>query len=287
MVCSLQCNLNDKRQSYTPFIFYTVSNKILKYLTETRLLNRAELLICNFSRKRYNVATEFLLFAQSKGLNCMTRLLSAFVLVLAILCTSPMEAWAVKSCPVFDPPNTWTNCIGETEVDLLSNYRGGFKNGKFHGEGILTRPDGTVQKGRWKDGEFVSSPSSKNSVSNQQKKSSQLVKSAEQKKLPLLGICRGMQIMAYKEGITLKPLVGHVGNRHKVKGEICRTVNSYHNLCISDCPDGYMVISRSEENSIEAIKHLKLPWEGWMWHPEREPQFANQDIERVKALFNS
>ena len=63
----------------------------------------------------------------------------------------------------------------------MSNYRGGFKNGKFHGEGTLTRADGTVQKGRWKDGEFVSSTSSKNSVSNQQKKSSQSGKSEEQK----------------------------------------------------------------------------------------------------------
>ena len=98
-----------------------------------------------------------------------------------------MEALAVKSCPVFDPPNTWTNCIGEKAVDLMSNYRGGFKNGKFHGEGTLTRADGTVQKGRWKDGEFVSSTSSKNSVSNQQQKSSQSVESKQPKKSPQSG----------------------------------------------------------------------------------------------------
>ena len=30
-------------------------------------------------------------------------------------------------------------------------------NGKFHGVGTLTRTDGSVQKGRWKDGEFLSS----------------------------------------------------------------------------------------------------------------------------------
>ena len=117
----------------------------------------------------------------------MTRPLSAFVLVLAILCTNPIKAWAVKSCPVFDPPNTWTNCIGEKELDLLSTYRGGFRNGKFHGEGTLTRADGTVQKGRWKDGKLVSSTSSKNSVSNQQKKSSQSVESKQPKKSPQSG----------------------------------------------------------------------------------------------------
>jgi V8-like Glu-specific endopeptidase len=117
----------------------------------------------------------------------MKRLLSTFALVLTILCINPIKGWAVKSCPIFDPPNTWTNCIGEKEVDLLSNYRGGFRNGKFHGEGTLTRPDGTVQEGRWKDGEFVSSSSSKKSVSNQPKKSSQSVVSEQPKKSPQSG----------------------------------------------------------------------------------------------------
>ena len=47
-----------------------------------------------------------------------------------------------------------------------------------------------------------------------------------------------------------------------------------------------MVISRSDGNTIEAIKHCKLPWEGWMWHPERELSFDKRDIDRLSALFN-
>ena len=40
-----------------------------------------------------------------------------------------------------------------------------------------------------------------------------------------------------------------------------------------------------EHGVIEAIRHATLPWEGWMWHPEREPVLHRQDIERLKALF--
>ena len=112
----------------------------------------------------------------------MGRTLLNLAAALIILCANSLNSWALQPCPIFDPPNTWTNCIGKKKVDLLSNYRGGFKNGKFHGEGTLTRADGTVQKGRWKDGEFVSSATSKNSVSNQQKKSSQSIETKQPKK---------------------------------------------------------------------------------------------------------
>ena len=102
----------------------------------------------------------------------MKRILVIFAAALTIVCANPLNSWALQPCPIFDPPNTWTNCIGKKKVDLLSTYHGGFKNGKFHGKGTLTRSDGTIQKGHWKNGAPVVSPSSKNSVSNQQKKSS-------------------------------------------------------------------------------------------------------------------
>lgn len=109
---------------------------------------------------------------------------------------------------------------------------------------------------------------------------------AEQQKLPLLGICRGMQIMAHKAGVRSVPVAGHAGTTHKIKGEIFGEANSYHDFCISECPEEYTVISKSDDNKIEAIKHQRLPWEGWMWHPERELSFKKRDVDRVKALFN-
>ena len=68
-------------------------------------------------------------------------------------------------------------------------------------------------------------------------------------------------------------------------GEIIGEVNSYHNFCISKCPKNYSIIAMSDDKSIEAMKHRRLPWEGWMWHPEREIEFSPQDIERFRVLF--
>ena len=107
---------------------------------------------------------------------------------------------------------------------------------------------------------------------------------AAQMNLPVLGICRGMQIMACRFGASLKEVEGHVSTRHCLQGEIRREVNSYHNFSVLDCPSEFHVIARSEDENIEAIRHNFRPWEGWMWHPEREKDFS-ADAERVKSLF--
>lgn len=103
--------------------------------------------------------------------------------------------------------------------------------------------------------------------------------------LPLLGICRGMQMIAHHAGGELKPVAGHVRTRHVLSGQVAAEVNSYHGFALATCPSGFEVLARSEDGEIEAIGHLALPWQGWMWHPEREPVFAAHDIERLKTLF--
>lgn len=103
--------------------------------------------------------------------------------------------------------------------------------------------------------------------------------------IPALGVCRGMQMMGNRALAPLKSVSGHVRTRHVLVGEISGEANSFHNHSLASCPVGFTVLAQSEDGEIEAIRHEELSWEGWMWHPEREPAFASRDIERVKALF--
>lgn len=113
-----------------------------------------------------------------------------------------------------------------------------------------------------------------------------LLDHASQHQKPLLGICRGMQMMAHWTGVDLVSVQGHVSTRHPLSGEIAGEVNSYHGFSLATCPEDFEVLARSDDGAIEAIRHQSLPWEGWMWHPEREEIFAARDVQRIKALFN-
>ena len=112
-----------------------------------------------------------------------------------------------------------------------------------------------------------------------------LLKYAQERHIPVLGVCRGMQMMAHWAGTGLHPVQGHVRTRHLLSGEISGEVNSYHGFALAGCPTDFEVLARSEDDEIEAIRHQSLPWEGWMWHPEREATFAERDIQRLKALL--
>ena len=110
---------------------------------------------------------------------------------------------------------------------------------------------------------------------------------AADRAIPLLGICRGMQMMAHWGGAELKTVAHHVGTRHTLSGAIAGTVNSYHRLGLAALPAAFAPLAWSEDGEIEAMKHRHLPWEAWMWHPERETEFADRDIERLRELTHA
>ncbi len=113
-----------------------------------------------------------------------------------------------------------------------------------------------------------------------------LLKYASDKHLPLLGICRGMQMIATWAGVGLKKVDGHIRTNHLLIGDMQGTVNSFHAFSIATCPQGFEILALSDDGEIEAIKHRLLPWEGWMWHPEREKLISSRDMQRARQLFD-
>ena len=119
-----------------------------------------------------------------------------------------------------------------------------------------------------------------------------LLRSAEKNSKPVLGICRGMQMIGTYSGVELIHADGHVNTRHQLNinydygQSLPKSVNSYHNLVLQECPTQFEVLATSEDGNIEAIMHRELSWEGWMWHPEREKKFVKINQERFKKLMS-
>jgi N5-(cytidine 5'-diphosphoramidyl)-L-glutamine hydrolase len=106
--------------------------------------------------------------------------------------------------------------------------------------------------------------------------------------LPVLGVCRGMQVIARAFGAGLVPVAGHVAVRHEVDlaGGGVRTVNSYHRMAV---PAGLLPpaleASAVHEDVAEAVRHRSAPVEGVMWHPEREDPPDPLDVRTVGRLM--
>ena len=107
-------------------------------------------------------------------------------------------------------------------------------------------------------------------------------------RLPLYGFCRGMQSLLDYFDEELVEIPGHVAVRHILQGDIQREVNSYHGQGCTNLRTGaFVILAQTADGVIEAIRHRQYPFLGTMWHPEREKQFHEDDIQRVRALFSN
>jgi putative glutamine amidotransferase len=123
----------------------------------------------------------------------------------------------------------------------------------------------------------------------------ELVRRAQERKMPIMGICRGMQVINVALGGTLiQDLPSHTGvHDHDVAGEGVyephlqakvedgtrlstvvgpglHAINSIHHQAVDELGEGLSVVASAIDGTIEAIDHDDLDWPfiAVQWHPE-------------------
>jgi len=123
-----------------------------------------------------------------------------------------------------------------------------------------------------------------------------LIAHAMQKDIPLMGICRGLQMLnAYFGGKLVACSNGeHVGVRHDVslaENPFCGIgrleVNSFHSNGISsdDLPEALVPFASDSSGLIEGVYSTQHKVAGLMWHPERETEFVESDMAIFRKFF--
>ena len=133
-----------------------------------------------------------------------------------------------------------------------------------------------------------------------------MIKKCVELKKPMLGICRGLQIINVAFGGTLYQDISEVSDsvhNHRQKeekyypihyitnekdsflysifNERC-AVNSFHHQSIKVLGDGIKVTSRADDGVVEAIEHVELPIYGVQFHPEMMAEKNNN----MQTIFN-
>jgi gamma-glutamyl-gamma-aminobutyrate hydrolase PuuD len=115
-----------------------------------------------------------------------------------------------------------------------------------------------------------------------------LLDAAESRGLPVLGVCRGMQLIQQRCAVPLQRVEGHVTRRQiiHIDGEPME-VNSYHRFAARESRPPLDVWAVAADGVVKAIRHTARPTTGIMWHPERNTPFAANDIALFRRVFKA
>lgn len=93
-------------------------------------------------------------------------------------------------------------------------------------------------------------------------------------KKKVIGICRGMQLIATHFGSNLEKVDGHVSTVSTIranKTSLEFKASCYHSQRVSEMPVGFqMDFHNASDGTIEAFSNHQLNIYACMWHPERE-----------------
>lgn len=113
--------------------------------------------------------------------------------------------------------------------------------------------------------------------------------------IPVVGVCRGMQMLVSFHGGRVQQIDGHVARRHALTLATDvppfpltdrDAVNSFHGfgVRVGDLGPALVPVAFAPDRTIEAVAHVELPQWGIMWHPERDPH-DERDLDILRAAF--
>lgn len=122
----------------------------------------------------------------------------------------------------------------------------------------------------------------------------ELINCARDRSLPILGVCRGMQMINVHLGGSLVAVEGHVKTTHPLNFDatfsdiLCTSVNSYHKWGLSTATLAACLksIAVDGDGHVEAFRHESERIAGIMWHPEREAPFKDQDLNLFRRFLS-
>ena len=104
--------------------------------------------------------------------------------------------------------------------------------------------------------------------------------------MPVMGACRGMQVILTHFGQPQIEVKGHVCTRQTItlQGREVE-VNSYQTWGCYEVPESFEILGTAADGVVKAVRHKSQPIEGVMWHPERLSPFWDEDVVRLQKLF--
>jgi gamma-glutamyl-gamma-aminobutyrate hydrolase PuuD len=114
-----------------------------------------------------------------------------------------------------------------------------------------------------------------------------LLTEATARRIPVLAVCRGMQMLVTFWGGTPARVDHHVACHHPIDRTVspwplrAGPVNSFHDWGVHKGAVGATleVLATAPDGTVEAVAHRTLPHVGIMWHPERaDPDPVDREL---------
>lgn len=179
----------------------------------------------------------------------------------------------VKDCYLVEgsfTDNNWIKLFKKKNINLINSYGLNLIEKNLS----ILRPKGVILSGGNDLYKF------KNSKINYNRDiiESKLLNFAIKKKIPVLGVCRGFQLIATKYNGKFKIKNNHIRKNHnliintKIFSQYIKNlkVNSFHKVCITEIGNYFDILARHKDDTIELVLSKNKKIMCMMFHPERK-----------------